>query len=390
MWVFSFLTHVYIRDLWPCAPIHFAKFVLSILDMNQIIEFFGQAQNILSEGGFVSWLALIILAFLLTIGIKLLLVIVSKYLRILTKKTTSAWDDVAVDLLDGLKKWILFIFILYFLIKFFQPVGNENNFLMISFVAAWAIQGAIWGLYLIKNWRQRVLDKIIKKDQSSSAALGLLYTVIQVVFLSFILLLGLSNIGIDISALVTGLGVGGIAVALAAQNVLGDLLASLSIVLDKPFVIGDFIIAGDEKGTVEHIGIKTTRLRSLSGEQIILSNKDLLESRVKNYKRMLERRVVMKFGVVYSTPAEVLEKIPNWVKQFVEKYEVLRFDRCHFDTFAESSLDFELVFHVLSSEFNIFMDFKQLILLDIFRKFSDEGIDFAFPTQSIFIEKKPE
>ena len=164
------------------------------------------------------------------------------------------------------------------------------------------MQVAIWGFYVIKNWRQIYLDQRVKKDPSSSAALGLLFTAVQVTFLIVLVLIGLSNLGVDITALLAGLGVGGIAVALAAQNILGDLLASLSIVLDKPFVVGDFIVAGSEKGTVEHIGIKTTRLRSLSGEELIFSNKDLLESRVQNFKRMWVRRVVQSFVVVYSTP----------------------------------------------------------------------------------------
>lgn len=216
-----------------------------------------------------------------------------------------------------------------------------------------------------------------------------MYTVIQTVFLSFIILMSLSSLGINISALVTGLGVGGIAVALAAQNVLGDLLASLSIVLDKPFVVGDLIVTRTEKGTVEHIGIKTTRLRSVSGEQLILSNKDLLESRVQNFKSLKERRVLQGFGVTYSTSANVLEEIPEMVKKIVTSYEKLRFDRCHFIKYGASSLDFEVVFFVLDSDYTLYMDHQQKILLAIFREFENRGIEFAFPTETIYIEKIP-
>lgn len=355
--------------------------------MQQLNKFFTQVHTFLEADSATSWLAMAALASLLTVAIKFLLLLISKPLRSLALKTDSIWDDVALDLLDGIKIWALFIFFLYIFAHFFQPAQSENKLLSFAFIGAIAFQTAVWGLHLIKNWRQKTLDSIIQNDPSSSAALGLLYTVIQTVFLSLIVLIGLSNMGVNISALVTGLGVGGIAVALAAQNVLGDLLASLSIVLDKPFVIGDFIVVGDEKGTVEHIGIKTTRVRSLSGEQVVLSNKDLLESRLKNFKRMLERRVVLKFGVVYSTKAEVLEKIPSWTKEYVEKHVKLRFDRCHFDGFANSSLDFELVFFVLDTEFNVYMDIKEKVLLDIFKKFAAEGVDFAFPSQSIYIEK---
>jgi small-conductance mechanosensitive channel len=209
------------------------------------------------------------------------------------------------------------------------------------------------------------------------------------VFLVVVVLIGLSNLGVDITALIAGLGVGGIAVALAAQNVLGDLLASLSIVLDKPFVIGDFIVAGDYKGTVENIGIKTTRLRSLSGEEIVLSNKDLLESRIQNFKRMWRRRVVLKVGVIYSTTAEVLEKIPVWMKAIVTSEAKLDFDRCHFSGFGASSLDFEMVFFVNDSDYNLYMDIQQRVMLSIFKKFNEEKVEFAFPTQSLFIEKLP-
>jgi small-conductance mechanosensitive channel len=150
------------------------------------------------------------------------------------------------------------------------------------------------------------------------------------------------NLGIDVTAMVAGLGVGGIAVALAVQNILGDLFASLSIIIDKPFVVGDFIIVGGEfMGTVEHIGIKTTRVRSLGGEQIIFSNNDLLQSRVRNYKRMYERRVVFGFRVLYQTTAEQLERIPEIVKKIIEGLDKVRFDRAHFFKFGDSSLDFE-------------------------------------------------
>jgi small-conductance mechanosensitive channel len=355
--------------------------------MEQLNELLGQINIFFKSDSAVSWIAVGVLSLLITMIVKLFLLTVSKTLRLLAERTTSIWDDVAVDLLDGLKSWVMFVFTFYLFSHFFQILNHESKGLYIVFVSSCSIQIAIWGLHLIKNWRHNFLDRRVRQDPSASAALGLLYTVIQTIFLSMVVLIWLSSLGIDISALITGLGVGGIAVALAAQNVLGDLLASLSIVLDKPFVIGDFIVAGDEKGTVEHIGIKTTRLRSLSGEQLVFSNKDLLESRIKNFKRMSERRVVMNFGIIYGTPLEILEKIPTWVRGFIDSNKQLRFDRCHFDKLGSSSLDFELVFFVLNSEYNIFMDIKQKVLLEIVKKFTDEKVEFAFPTQTIYIEK---
>jgi small-conductance mechanosensitive channel len=168
------------------------------------------------------------------------------------------------------------------------------------------------------------------------------------------------------------------------------LLASLSIVFDKPFVIGDLIYVGNEKGTVEHIGIKTTRVRSLSGEELIFSNKDLLESRIQNFKRMSERRGVLNIGVTYSTPADKLEMIPIWIRAIVENINNLRFERCHFSNYGNSSLDFEIVFWVMDPEFQIYMDLKQALLIGIFKKFQLENIEFAYPTQTLIVEKFPQ
>jgi small-conductance mechanosensitive channel len=336
-----------------------------------------------------TWLAIGVVSLIVTLIIKLVLKTISHSLRKIAEKTVSKWDDIAVDIIDSFKSPIIYLATFFVLTRSLPQSEPLKNSLMTLVVVCIVIQIAIWGLHVIHNWRKIVLDKKIEADPSSAAALGLLYTGIQIGFIVIVILIGLSNLGIDISALLAGLGVGGIAVALAAQNVLGDLLASLSIVLDKPFVVGDFIVSGEEKGTVEHIGIKTTRLRSISGEQLVFSNKDLLESRVKNFKRMWTRRVVQSFGVTYSTPAETLAKIPGWVKAIVENQEKLKFDRCHFCAYGASSLDFELVFFVSDAEYNVYMDLQEKVLLSLFRKFSEENVNFAFPTQSIHLESVP-
>ena len=200
-----------------------------------------------------------------------------------------------------------------------------------------------------------------------------------------ILLLILENVGVDVTALIAGLGVGGIAVALAAQNILGDLFSSMSIVLDKPFVLGDFIIVGDMMGTVEKIGLKTTRVRSLSGEQLIFSNSDLLGSRIRNFKRMQERRIVFSIGVAYDTPAEKLTAIPGMLRAAVEAQEPVRFDRAHFAKFGDSALIYEVVYFVLKPDYNLSMDIQQAINLRLFREFADRQIEFAFPTQTLHL-----
>ncbi len=346
-----------------------------------------QYRILLSENTLWSWLVIVAVAALATPIAKGLLKILSSRLRMIAQRTEAIWYGVGLDIVDGFKAVSIFVWIFFVLSNSLELTEIQGRLLLFAIVTTSIYQVAIWGLYLIGNWRKTVLEKRISEDPSSAAALGLLYTAIQTVFLSVILLIGLSNLGIDISALIAGLGVGGIAIALAAQNVLGDLLASLSIVLDKPFVVGDSIQVDTELGTVEHIGIKTTRLRSVSGEELVMSNKDLLESRIRNYKKMGRRRVVQNFGVLYSTPPTVLEQIPAWTKGFVEKHEKLLFDRCHFVKYGDSSLDFELVFFVLDPDYNTFMDLQQKVLFDVLNKFNSDNVGFAFPTQTIYVEK---
>ncbi|MGH7446139.1 MAG: mechanosensitive ion channel family protein, partial [Longimicrobiales bacterium] len=211
--------------------------------------------------------------------------------------------------------------------------------------------------------------------------------VIRLGFYSVLVLMGLSNLGFDITALIAGLGIGGIAIALALQNVLGDLFASLSIVLDRPFIIGDFIIVDNLAGTVEYIGLKTTRVKSLSGEQLVFANGDLLSSRVRNFKRMYERRIVFSLGVTYQTPRAQLEQIPSMIRAAVERQQNTRFDRSHFLAYGDFSLNFETVYYVLVPEYNTYMDVQQAINFEIHRAFEDAGIEFAYPTQTVFVAK---
>lgn len=213
---------------------------------------------------------------------------------------------------------------------------------------------------------------------------GMRWLVLFVTY-ALILLLALQNLGVNVTSLIAGLGIGGIAVALALQSILGDLFASLTIALDKPFVLGDFIVVGTEMGTVEHIGLKTTRVRSLSGEQLVFGNADLLASRIRNYKRMSERRVAFGFGVVYHTPPQTLESINAIVRRAIESQSNVRFDRCHFFRFGNSSLDFEAVYYINSPDYNAHMDAQQSVHLSIIRAFREQGIEFAFPSQTVYV-----
>lgn len=211
----------------------------------------------------------------------------------------------------------------------------------------------------------------------------------KVVLWTIVLLAILSNLGVNITAFVASLGVGGIAIALAVQNILGDLFASLSIAIDKPFEVGDFIVVGSLSGTVEHVGLKTTRIRSLGGEQIVMANASMLTNTIQNFKRLAERRVVFEFGVTYDCTPEQAQQIPGIVEKLVREQPKTRFDRSHLRGFGASSLDFENVYIVLDPGYNVYMDIQQAINLGLMRELAVIGVDFAFPTQTIHVASMP-
>jgi small-conductance mechanosensitive channel len=254
-------------------------------------------------------------------------------------------------------------------------------------VVSLLLQVGLWLAIALHVSVERYRERKLVEDPSEVTTLSLLKFFGRIVIWSLVTLLILDNLGVNITALIAGLGVGGIAVALALQTVLGDLFSSLAIVLDKPFVVGDFLIVGDLMGSVEYVGLKTTRVRSLSGEQLVFSNSDLLNSRIRNFGRMYERRVVFKIGVTYQTPREKLIKIPQIIREAVEKQDKIRFDRSHFFDYGNFSLNFESVYYVLGPDYNQYMDIQQAINLDIHEQFEKEGIEFAYPTQTLFINQ---
>jgi small-conductance mechanosensitive channel len=269
-------------------------------------------------------------------------------------------------------------------------LGTKVNSILnktITIVLFWQV--GIWAVAAVSIWLDRKRKRGLATDRAAVGSLGIIGFVLNVAIWAFVLLLTLDNLGIDITALIAGLGIGGVAVALAVQNILGDLFASLSITLDRPFVIGDFLIVGDFLGTVEYIGIKSTRLRSLSGEQIVISNSDLLGSRVRNYGRMNERRVVFATSVSRDTAYEHLERIPTLIREIIESLPKTRFDRSHFAKHSPASLDFETVYYVLSPDYNQYMDTQQAINLRLHREFARLGVEFAYPTQRLYMANPP-
>ncbi|MFB6264793.1 MAG: mechanosensitive ion channel family protein, partial [Bradymonadaceae bacterium] len=254
--------------------------------------------------------------------------------------------------------------------------------------------GAVGFLFLqVGLWASRSVGLALDRYQEGlddprehHAVLSFLAFVGRVLVWTVVVLLVLENVGFDVTTLIAGLGVGGIAIALAAQNVLGDLFASLSLVVDKPFVPGDFIIVDDLMGEVERIGLKTTRIRSLGGEQLIFSNADLLNTRVRNYQRLEERRVNFQFGVVYQTDSETVAEIPDLVREIVESTEGVRFDRAHLKDFGDSAFRYEVIYWVLDPEYATYMDLQQEVLLEILDAFRERGIDLAYPTQTVQVD----
>ncbi|WP_286975229.1 mechanosensitive ion channel family protein [Acetomicrobium sp. UBA5826] len=311
--------------------------------------------------------------------------IADKYISFLFSRRPSTAISLVLDLVRQINVYFLVLLAILAGSSFLSLPLRLSRAISMLVVLFLLLQVGLWGNKAINFWLTSNIKRKVEKDPSGATMLSALGFMGRLLFWGIIILIALQNMGIEVSALVAGLGIGGIAVALAAQNILGDLFASWSIVLDKPFLVGDFIVIDGYSGTVEHIGLKTTRLRSLTGEQLIFSNSDLLKCRIRNYKRMQERRVVFSFGVLYETPLEKLKEIPDIVKNIITSIENARFDRAHFASYGNFSLNFEVVYYVLSSDYTVYMDIQQRINLALFEEFKKRDIVFAYPTQTIYV-----
>jgi len=304
----------------------------------------------------------------------------------LSARTRTGLDDALAAAIEATRSWLLLVVALQFAARPLSLSANVDAWLTRVAVAAMLVQigfwAAAWLRVLLGSWKVRRWGD----DPEATMTFNFVSYAVNLAVWVFVFLLILENLGVDISALVAGLGIGGIAVALAVQNVLGDLFASLSILLDKPFVIGDYLAVDDLGGTVESIGLNSTRLTSLTGEQLIFSNKDLLQSRIRNFGRMEERRILFRIGVVYGTPPEVITQIPGMIRASIEGHELTRFDRSHFKEFGDSALIFETVYYMTVPDYGSYMDVQQAVNLDILQRFAQEGIEFAYPTQHVYVE----
>jgi small-conductance mechanosensitive channel len=318
--------------------------------------------------------------------LRIVRLIVLRKLQIWTQRTTNAFDDFLIDVF---KRCAMPLFYL-------GVVNAGLSYLTLSAKAAKIIHAAslaviiFFIIRLISNLLgyafQRFAGHAVNDPAQAKQAKGILL-MLNVVLWVIGLIFFVDNLGYNITTIIAGLGIGGIAIALAAQTILGDLFSYLVIFFDKPFETGDFIIVGSHSGVVEYIGIKTTRLRALTGEQLVVSNTDLTNSRVQNFKRMERRRVLFHIGVTYETGSAKLHQIPGLIKQIITQKPNAQFDRVHFSGFGDFSLQFEIVYYMLTADYLEYMNTQQEVLLEIYEAFEREKIEFAYPTQKLFWEK---
>lgn len=330
--------------------------------------------------------------YLLSIGIIILGLIIIRLLRfIFSEKINNLLKKISIRFANFIDKSIekrviplTSIIIIYAALNRLNISQSVNKIINIIFI----FSVVIYITLLIQDVIVYTMEKYWEKKQSNQAQ-DTVFTVsvflVKLITWLIALLFILDNLNIEIRGLITGLGIGGIAIAFAAQTILADIFSYFTIFLDRPFDIGDFIIIGEYKGTVEHIGIKTTRVRSLSGEQLVFSNNDLTNSRINNYKRMQRRRVNFNFGVIYNTPVEKVEKIPEIIEKIITNIEKTSFDRAHFASYGDYSLIFQVVYYVEDSDYKVYMDIQEEINLKMKEVFNKENIEFAYPTQSVHV-----
>jgi small-conductance mechanosensitive channel len=331
--------------------------------------------------------AVAVFAFLLAYGaFKLLQVVIVLNLKRLSARTATDLDDTFVKMVESFRP-PFYAFLAFWLALRFLDIYGITETLITGALIIWAVYQVVIAVGIF------VEDILLKKvasdsDPTTQSAMRLLSNIVKGAIWGLGIILALSNLGVDVTSLLAGVGIGGIAIAFALQGILSDLFSSFSIYFDKPFKIGDFIIVDDKKGTVKHIGIKSTRLTALSGEEIILSNKHLTSAQVHNYKQMMERRCTFSLGVTYDTPSDKLRRANEIIKDAIEKQDAVRFDRVHFKEFADSALVFEVVYYILSGDYSVYMNTNQEINFSIKEEFEKEGIEFAFPTQTLHVVKE--
>ncbi len=307
-------------------------------------------------------------------------------LQSFAKNTNNHWDDIVCNALESLG-WPFYFTIALFvstrilnLVSYLESFIQSATLIVVTYYIVRAMQTIlVYGLdQILHKASGEKLDNTILNFFHNALKIGLWVSAVIII---------LQNLGYEVGPLLGGLGIAGIAIAFALQNILSDIFSFFSIYFDKPFKKGDFIIVGQDMGTVEHIGIKSTRVRTLQGQQLVISNQELTSTRVNNYKRMEERRAVFTFGILYETPVSKVKKIPDIVKSIIESTDQVRFDRAHFTDFGKSSLNFEVVYYIENQDYNLFRDIQQSINIRLMEEFEKKDIDFAYPTQLVYLKK---
>lgn len=310
---------------------------------------------------------------------------VARRLKTLAARTNVTAVDVVDCVVSRTQWWFPLLIALFASARLLALPATLTTSLERFFVVASLFQLGLWITAALTAFLAERRRRQLKEAPGEVAVTDLLWLLLRIAVWSVIVLVMLDNLGMNVTTLLAGLGIGGVAVALAAQNILGELFASLSIVMDRPFAVGDSLAVDDLNGTVERVGLKTTRLRSISGEQLVFSNTDLLGSRIRNFGRMVRRRASFTIGVTYWTTAEQLRRIPEILRSLIEAEKDATFDRAHFMQYGEFALIFEVVYHVNSADFAVYADIQQRINLALYERFAEEGIEFAFPVQRLYV-----
>jgi small-conductance mechanosensitive channel len=330
-----------------------------------------------------NWLIALVCTIAAYLSARLAKAMLTRYLSRKASAQASTWKDILSNVLDQLHPLYLLVAALAVGAGFLKLPKTSERVIAQLFLLASLLQIGLLATRAIRAWFEHYRREKVAKYAEAVTTLSSVSFLLRILLWVLLFLVALDNFGINVTTLIAGLGIGGIAVALAVQNILGDVFASFSIVLDKPFVIGDFIAVDAHMGTVEYIGLKTTRIRSLSGEELIFANDDLLRSRIRNFKRMFERRVAFVISVRYETPLEKIEKIPGILQEIVETQSPVRFESSFLKELGATSLNFEGVYWVLKPDANLYMDIHQAINLAILKRFAQEGIVLAFPIQPL-------
>lgn len=324
---------------------------------------------------------------LLLLALKIFQAIIVARLRKIAEKTKTDLDDVLISIVSGIKPPAYLIIGLYIALNMLSISSFGMTIAKFIFMAVIIFEVIRAIEKFVDYWVKRYVQAGKKKDKANRSMISAIRIIIRLTLWSVGLLLLISNMGFNVSSLVASLGIGGIAVALAVQNILGDLFSSFSIYIDQPLEVGDYVELGEHSGTVTHIGMKTTRLKSLRGEEIVISNRELTSARISNFKKLKRRRIHMVVGIEYGTSAGKLEKLPKLVEAIITSIDNLEFERCYFKEYAASSLDFEISYYVNSDSFQEATEVRQAVNMEIYKTFEQEGIPFAFPTQTIHVKK---